>query len=112
MSEGSLLHVQVYLTPAMEQKKQPSSASLVVTVLDHASHRLVWESRTLPPWLLRTERWQWLTVLDGSKTLYETIEVFNGPVAWILKWFLSANLKSGFKTMAERLKERVESLGV
>jgi hypothetical protein len=67
----------------------------------------------MPPWLMTTERWQWLTDVedvDGShKTKYETIEVFNGPAAWIVKWFVSPYLKMGFEAMAKDLKQRAEA---
>ncbi|KIP02190.1 hypothetical protein PHLGIDRAFT_20508 [Phlebiopsis gigantea 11061_1 CR5-6] len=110
ISEGSLLHLTVHLPPTMEHKERPSSTSLLVTLLDHSTHRVAWESQTLPAWLLRTERWQWLTVLDSGKTRYETIEVFNGPLAWIIKWFVSANLRLGFQAMADGVKERTEGI--
>ena len=94
----------------MEHVKRPNSTNLTVTLLDHTAHRVAWESQTLPQWLLRTERWQWLRVLENGKTRYETIEVFNGPLAWIIKWFVGAKLRLGFKAMADGVKERTEGL--
>ncbi len=63
---------------------------------------------------MTTERWQWLTVVDdgeGSrKTKYETLETFNGPAAYLVKWFVKKGLEAGFIGMAVGLKERAESL--
>ena len=81
-----------------------------MTFLDEEHHRGAWENRTLPAWFLRSGRWQWLTVLEDGKTRYETIEVFNGPAAWLVKWFVGGNLRLGFKAMADGLKERTENL--
>ena len=92
----------------MEHRKRPNTTQISVTFLDVANHRVAWESHI--PWLLHANRWQWLTVLDDGKTRYETIEVFTGPLAWVVKWFAGANLRLGFKAMAEGLKTRVESL--
>ena len=67
----------------------------------------------MPPWLMTTERWQWLTVVQGedgsTKTKYESIEVFNGPAAYIVKFFVAPYLRIAFKAMGEDLKQRAEA---
>ncbi|PSR79939.1 hypothetical protein PHLCEN_2v6840 [Hermanssonia centrifuga] len=81
--------------------------------LDEETHRIAWVN-CMPSWLMTTERWQWLTVVDdgeGSrKTKYETLETFNGPAAYLVKWFVKKDLEAGFIGMAVGLKERAESL--
>ncbi|EKM52674.1 uncharacterized protein PHACADRAFT_164606 [Phanerochaete carnosa HHB-10118-sp] len=108
-SEGSLLTLKVHLPPSMEPQMFPGSTRLRVSLVDHAAHRVAWTNR-MPAWLMTTERWQWLTVLGDGKTKYETIEVFNGPIAYLVRWFVSGKLKLGFQAMADGLKARAESL--
>lgn len=108
-AEGSRLYLTVHLPPSMEHRKRPNTTRLLVTHLDAANHRVAWESR-LPLGLLHSERWQWLTVLGNGKIRYETIEVFNGPFAWLVRWFVGASLRQGFQVMADGLKTRSESL--
>lgn len=43
---------------------------------------------------------------DGAR--YESIEVFDGLAAWILKWFMATNLKKSVKAMGDALKRRAE----
>jgi len=43
---------------------------------------------------------------DGTR--YESIEVFEGLAAWILKWFMATNLKKSVQAMGEALKRRAE----
>ena len=108
--EGSHMVLTVHLPPSMEPRTSPSMTRLTVTVLDHEHHRVAWTNR-MPTWLMTTERWQWLTALDGgAKTKYETIEVFNGPMAYLVKWFVSGKLKLAFQAMADGLKARAESI--
>lgn len=44
----------------------------------------------------------------GGGTKYESIEVFEGLAAWLLKWFMAANLRKSVKAMGEALKHRAE----
>lgn len=44
----------------------------------------------------------------GGGTKYESIEVFEGLAAWLLKWFMAANLRKSVKAMGEALKQRAE----
>jgi hypothetical protein len=109
VSEGSLMDLTVHLPPSMEAQQRPNKAHLCVTLLDSSNHRVAWVNR-MPLGLLTAERWQWLTVVeDGAKTKYETIEVFHGLFAYLVKWFVSGNLKLGFQAMADGLKARAES---
>lgn len=88
------------------------STRAVVSYLDHEEHRAAWKQQdNWKAWFLRFERWQWLTVVEGEegmKTRYDNIEVFKGPVAYIVKWVVGPLLKSAVRAMAESLKRRAE----
>lgn len=101
------MYLSVHIPPSMEPQRS-STTSLLVTLVDAENYRVAWKNR-MPQWLMRTERWQWLTVVDG-KTKYETIEVFNGPAAYLVRWFVGSGLKKSFQAMADDLKTRTESL--
>lgn len=94
----------------MDPRSRPVTTKLVVSHLDLENYRVAWTNR-MPPWLMTTERWQWLTVIEGesgAQTKYETMEVYKGFLAYPVKWFVSANLKVAFQAMADDLKARVE----
>ena len=78
-----------------------------MTVVDPENHRLACTNR-MPKWLMSIERCQWLTTTEDGQTKYETIEAFNGWVAYIVKWFLGAKLFLSFRAMGEDLKRRSE----
>lgn len=108
VQEGSLMYLTVHLPPSLEPRRSPGTTRLVVTLFDPEAHRVAWRTR-MPTWLMVSDRWQWLTVEDG-KTKYETVEVFRGPLAYLVKWFVGANLRLGFQAMADGLKDRAEAL--
>lgn len=90
-----------------------SHAFEIITTVDHASYRLAWRNLTAPGFLLGAERWQALSVVesDGAgteKTKYETIEVFTGLLAYVVKFFLKSGLDAGFEAMGQDLKKRAE----
>ena len=62
----------------------------------------------MPRWLLNAERWQFLVEIEGEKTRYETVEVFGGVLAYLIRVFVGNGLKKGFIAMAEGLKRRAE----
>ncbi|KAJ3537485.1 hypothetical protein NMY22_g5573 [Coprinellus aureogranulatus] len=114
-AEGKFIAISVHLPPTMDAPGLlgKGSAFCEITVLDHENYRAAWETApTLltPRFLLRTERWQILTETPDGKTKYETFEVFNGPVAYLVKLFVGAGLKVAFAAFADSLKERVEKL--
>ncbi|GJE92890.1 SRPBCC domain-containing protein [Phanerochaete sordida] len=108
---GSHLVLTAHLPPSLEPRLGvlKSTTRLRVTHLDARAHRAAWQNR-MPPWLLRTHRWQWLEPLEDGKTRYETIEVFDGPLAWCVRWFVAGALRKGFRAMADGLKARAEEL--
>ena len=106
--EGSFLVLKANIPPSMAAPGWLTpSTRLVVSHLDHENHRAAWTNR-MPRWLMTTERWQWLTTVEGGKTKYETIEVFNGFLAYIVKLFVASGLRVSFQAMADDLKARVE----
>ena len=89
---------------------QKQSASAVITTLDHENFRAAWVTTFVPKFLLATERWQALSVDADGKTKYETIEVFGGLLAYVIKFFMRGKLMLGFDAMAEGLKKRSEQV--
>ncbi|KAJ7146090.1 hypothetical protein C8R44DRAFT_863899 [Mycena epipterygia] len=85
------------------------STTVEITTIDHENYRAAWiTSNGLPSWGLQAERWQMLTV-EGGKTKYESIEVFRGIIAYLVKFFTGKNLILGVRAMAEGLKSRAEA---
>ncbi|EGO02924.1 hypothetical protein SERLA73DRAFT_176393 [Serpula lacrymans var. lacrymans S7.3] len=110
-SVGSYLLISpVHIPPTMSDKWLPSSAFERITALDRDNFRVAWENIEMPRWLLNAERWQALSEVEGEpgKTRYETIEVFGGVVAYIVKVLFRKGLNEGFAAMAEGLKRRSE----
>lgn len=64
--------------------------------------RLAWELYPNPT--ITAERWQALTDLGGGKVLYESREVFGGPLAPVLKATMEEKLKTSFDAQAQGLK--------
>jgi hypothetical protein len=111
-AEGKHLFIKrVNMPPSMNDSSPWISASAfeLITVVDYENHRLAWINLLTPfKFILRAERWQWLTVTEDGKTKYETIEVFGGLLAWVLMILMKSWLDAGFKAMGEALKRRSE----
>lgn len=111
--EGEYLMMSpVHIPPTMDDSSVwfPSSSLEVITVVDHVNHRCSWRYISLPQWLLCANRWQALSAVEGGGTKYESVEVFTGLAAYILKIFLANGLKKGFTAMGESLKRRCEEV--
>ncbi|KAG1829309.1 hypothetical protein EV424DRAFT_1507553 [Suillus variegatus] len=107
--EGCYLYIQpVHIPPSFDNKWFPGSAFERITALDHENYRTAWVNVEMPHWLLTAERWQALVEVEGGKTRYETIEVFGGLLAYLVRAFVGNGLKKGFIAMAEGLKSRAE----
>ncbi|KAJ6578884.1 hypothetical protein DFH09DRAFT_1148575 [Mycena vulgaris] len=108
---GKMLFISpVHLPPTMGSPgfMESHSTNVRITTLDHENYRAAWiTANGLPSWALQAERWQMLTVEDG-KTKYESIEVFRGFIAYLVKFFTGKNLVLGVRAMAEGLKTRAE----
>ncbi|KAF8064045.1 hypothetical protein FPV67DRAFT_199419 [Lyophyllum atratum] len=106
-AEGQyLLLAPVHLPPTMGEPGwfQKQSALEVITTVDHEHHRLGWANCTLPKFLLRAERWQALSVVDG-KTKYETTEVFGGIIMYLVYFFMYQKLVLAFNAQAGGFEE-------
>lgn len=109
--EGDFIQMSVNIPPTMQEPGLfgKNSAFVKITTVDHANHRAAWCTEGIPRFLLRTERWQALSVDEASgRTKYETIEVFAGLLAYFVKFFVGKNLALGFKAAADCLKKRAE----
>jgi len=110
-TEGAYLRMtRVHIPPTFEDSSVwfPSSAFVIISHVDNENHRLAWMGSMAPRFILHTDRWQELSVVEGGQTKYETIEVFSGILAWVMKFLLGKGLNEGFKAMAEGLKKRSE----
>jgi hypothetical protein len=109
--EGEYLMMSpVHIPPTMNDSSVwVSTTSLgVVTVVDHENYRCSWRNVSLPRWLLSAERWLAVSTVLGGGTKYESIEVFSGVAAILLRIFMGSGLKKGFVAMGEALKKRCE----
>ncbi|KAF8633825.1 hypothetical protein AX15_001236 [Amanita polypyramis BW_CC] len=107
-----LLIAPVHLPPTMGDPGWfgTSSAFTRIKAIEHENHRAAWHFVALSGFLLRSERWQALSIDLNGKTKYETTEVFYGIVAWLVYFFVGTNLTLGFNAQAEALKHRAERL--
>lgn len=111
---GQHLLMTVHIPPTMSETSKYQKTEEIITHVDHEEFRVAWKYATLPKWLLGAERWQCLSSLpspDGGKetTKYETREVFSGPLAYIVKWFMWKGLEEAFAVMGDALKVRSET---
>ncbi|KAK7688549.1 hypothetical protein QCA50_008087 [Cerrena zonata] len=108
ISEGSFMQLKVHLPATMEETGQVQNTLVRATFIDHEAYRAAWCHVGLPSWLLHSERWQLLSQTEDGKTKYETIEVFGGVVAYLVKWLKGADLDAAFDAFAVGLKKRSE----
>lgn len=97
----------------MSDASKSQTSQEIITHVDHEEFRVAWQYVSLPKWLLSAERWQCLSSSSpaGGKevTKYETREVFSGPLAYIVKWFMRKGLEEAFAAMGDALKVRSET---
>ncbi|KAF9451349.1 hypothetical protein P691DRAFT_773221 [Macrolepiota fuliginosa MF-IS2] len=111
----------VHLPPTLDDTSvgifNKSSAFCLVTALDHENFTVAWCTYGIPSWILHAERWQWLRIveadLDDGKgkrkvTKYESVEMFSGFAAYLVKWFVGSKLQLGFQAQADGLKRWAE----
>ncbi len=111
--EGSYASISpVHLPPTMGEPGWfgKSSAFVRITALDRENYRIAWNVASFPGFLLRSERWQVLSIDPSGKTKYESKEAFGGVIAWLVYFFVYSNLVLGFNAQAEGLKNRAERL--
>ena len=101
----------VHLPPTFGEPSffQKQSVYVVCTGIDRENHRVSWALAGFLSFFVYADRWQTLTDLGSGRVKYETIEVFDGFFAYLVKWFAGKNLVLGTRAMAEGLKQRAES---
>ncbi|KAF5354590.1 hypothetical protein D9758_011215 [Tetrapyrgos nigripes] len=112
-SPGKYVYMNpVHLPPQMDKPSLPwqkNSTLVVITYLNHETRRVAWRTASFPRFLLDAERWQTVSVGDDGKTRYETYEVFRGPLAYVVNFFMGKHLHQAARAMAEGLKARAEA---
>jgi hypothetical protein len=88
---------------------QKQSAVVRITALDAEHYRVAWCTVGYPKFILDTERWQALSEVEGGKTKYETVEVFRGLLAYVVKFLLESSIRKGFHAIADSLKTVVST---
>ena len=109
--EGEYLIMSpVHIPPTMNDSSVwLSTTSLgLITVVDNENYRCSWRYVSLPHWLLSADRWQAVSTVLGGGTKYESLIVFTGLAAYIMRLFLKSGLQKGFVEMGEALKNRCE----
>jgi len=110
-AEGNQVSIAVNMPPKLEEPGLfgRGSATVQIDMLDSQNFRAVWTTVGVPHWLSHSERWQVLTVDETTgKTRYDTIEVFDGLMAYVIQFLLGGMLRAGFRAAAETLKARAE----
>jgi hypothetical protein len=102
---GKNLELKVHLPPTSDIA---TSSSEIITIFSPTNYTLAWKYTGAPEYLLYSERWQVLSRTPEGKTLYETREIFYGPLAYLVKTLMYNALIQGFETVANDLKSRVE----
>lgn len=111
-AEGRYLKIgPVHLPPTMNEPTgwfKKFFAFERITVVDSENYRLAWANVEMPRFLLAAERWQILTIEGNNQVKYESVEVFGGLLAHLVKFLLYEKLELGFKAHAKGLKDWVE----
>ena len=111
ISEGKHLKIVANMAPSLSEPSYMNrgDAFCIVSHFEPENYRVAWKSDMMPSFLLATERWQILTVDEATgKTKYETFEVFDGLLAYFVKFFVGAKLEKGFVAAGESLKKYSE----
>lgn len=110
---GKHAQVIVNLTPKLGEPSwlfSRGSAFVEIDTLDHENFRVSWSAVNMPSFLLRSRRWQTLSVDENTgKTKYYNVEAFGGLLAYLVRLLLGSKLKVCFQAAAEDLKTRAET---
>ncbi|THH02629.1 hypothetical protein EW145_g6724 [Phellinidium pouzarii] len=108
LAEGKYLLMKCHIPPTMDDSARNQAPLELVKVVDGVNHRLSWVNVDYPSFALRAERWQTLTAAGDGKSKYETWEVFNGVLAYFVKFFMEKSLRRSFDGFADGLKAQSE----
>jgi hypothetical protein len=106
--------VQIPPLPLPVNRYTPDNLLATQVAYDKVTHvqpklgRLAWANTYPPPTLIQAERWQALSDLGHGMILYESREVYHGPLAETLKNTLGENLQKSFVSQGEALKLLLE----
>ncbi|HVL01755.1 MAG TPA: SRPBCC domain-containing protein [Dongiaceae bacterium] len=75
-----------------------------------APERLAWGMKMGADFLLRAQRDQVLTALDGNRCSYQTWDAFSGLLTPLVMVLFKQDIEDGFNAMADALKIRAEAL--
>ena len=82
-----------------------------ITHVQHDLYRIAWKQIYLPQVALTAERWSALSVVTTggeSMTLYESREVFDGPLAYVVEAQYGKDLQEGFDAQGVAMKALLE----
>jgi hypothetical protein len=84
-----------------------------ITHIQHDLYRAAWKQIGVPQSGLNAGRWSALSVVqaeDGTenRTLYESREVFDGPLAYVIQGLFGAGLQEGFDAQGAAMKALLE----
>ena len=114
--EGKDLFFRVQIPPLPLPVNRYTPDNLLATQFSYENithvqpelNRLAWANTVPPRTLIQAERWQALSDLGHGMILYESREVYNGPLAETLKLTLGDNLQKSFVSQGEALKLLLE----
>ncbi len=109
---GKHAQVVVNLTPKLGEPSglfSRGSAFVEIDTLDHENFCVSWSTTNMPSFLLRSRRWQTLSVDENTgKTKYYNVEAFDGLFAYLVRFLLGSRLEVCFQAAAVDLKKRAE----
>ncbi|KIY63656.1 hypothetical protein CYLTODRAFT_402871 [Cylindrobasidium torrendii FP15055 ss-10] len=113
ISEGAHMHMAVHLPAVLSDTVpfyQKSSVFVQCSYRSDEMYRIAWRLQGLASTLglLNAERWQMLSTLPDGSVKYENLEVFSGPVAYLVKLFTGKQLQDAVAAFGAALKERCE----
>ncbi|KAK7524896.1 hypothetical protein IWZ03DRAFT_411626 [Phyllosticta citriasiana] len=82
---------------------------------ERGTYRVCWDVWGMPPWLLKTRRVNDVVIegdgqgTEGERCTYRTYMIFEGPMAYFVKWLTGWMVKDGLKVWAEGLKKAAEA---
>jgi hypothetical protein len=107
---GTSVVLHVAMTPGKPPLRQTERVSRFDPPgPDGAGAALSWGMVMGHPFLLRAERYQRLTALGPSETLYETADDFEGLLVPLVFALYGASIQRGFDATAAALKARCEA---
>lgn len=99
-------------TPSNPLNSQTSLEN--ITHVQHDLYRIAWAESDIPDIALSAQRWSALSVVPssggsgGNVTLYESREVYDGPLAYVVEATYGKGLQEAFDAQATAMKALLE----